>query len=621
MEKILRIGYNRYYNDEVFASHIEFIKKNASSLDGVLIFAEFSHYGYWSLEYSAENAALLKKRIAAYREAGIKRIGINLLCTVGHTEESWDVLPRSPYQYAVNYDGTQSLSCLCPSNDEFLDYVKKRYALYAETGADELWLDDDLRLINHGVALDVCYCPKCLARFNSENGTFFTREQLVLALLNDEKVKMAWDKFKNDTMCRVFTAIKEGIRKVNADIDIGFMACDLDIKTEWVSSCGAKFARPGGGFWGDEHPIELFDKMFKVQRQIKIFPESVEQNLYEYESFPYEWIQRSDCISEIESALSLISGCDGVIYSPDIFNDKQSCIDMIAKNAKKWDTLAAVNKKCTPCGVYCVSPENARYLGEVGIPTTPYLEKACAVMMLGDEWSAYTDAEIKSILDKNVYTDGKGLEILHKRGFGHLCGGAVAAVKNSGMAQRFSDDELNGEYKNYYRDVFMNFFYGMNSFAYELKPSKDSQTVAYLEAVTHTNVGISAYKYENNGRKFFCDGYPFLDRAKTNAKIEQLINVFEWLSNGTLPVVIKKAVKVIPVTASDGNGGLNIMLTNASYDATGEIEIEINTDKEIALIDENGNALSVNQRKDSGNVFVTVDNLNPWSYVLLTNKI
>lgn len=125
MKKALRIGYHRYYNDAVFAEHLAFIKRNADVIDELALFTEYSHYGYWDLETSAKNAEVIKNRIGQYRKAGIKRVGVNILCTMGHVEEGWDVFPKAPLQYQVNQDGAVSSSCLCPSNDAFLEYIKK----------------------------------------------------------------------------------------------------------------------------------------------------------------------------------------------------------------------------------------------------------------------------------------------------------------------------------------------------------------------------------------------------------------------------------------------------------------------------------------------------------------
>lgn len=94
-----------------------------------------------------------------------------------------------------------------------------------------------------------------------------------------------------------------------------------------------------------------------------------------------------------------------------------------------------------------------------------------------------SDDEIGDFLCKPLITDGAGLDVLCKRGFSRQCGGSVKKIWTSGMAERFTDNELNGEYKNYYRDVFMNFL--SKGDAYELEPSEKSNVLANLETILH----------------------------------------------------------------------------------------------------------------------------------------
>ena len=97
MKNALRIGYNQYYDDKLFAKHLAFIKENISVVDEITLFTEFSHYGYRDLNTTKENALLLKDRIQQYRAAGVKSVGVNLLCTMGHWEEGWDIFPKAPF--------------------------------------------------------------------------------------------------------------------------------------------------------------------------------------------------------------------------------------------------------------------------------------------------------------------------------------------------------------------------------------------------------------------------------------------------------------------------------------------------------------------------------------------
>lgn len=619
MKKALRIGYHRYYNDAVFAEHLAFIKRNADVIDELALFAEYSHYGYWDLETSAKNAEVIKNRIGQYRKAGIKRVGVNILCTMGHVEEGWDVFPKAPLQYQVNQDGAVSSSCLCPSNDAFLEYIKKRYALYANTGADFIWLDDDIRIGNHGVAREYCFCPHCLQRFADEYGMQFTREELVQKIAADAGVKAKWDLFQNDTVLRLLNVIKQAVKDAAPSVEIGYMSYEDNAKTDWIAESGATMGRPGGGFYDDEIPIMVFEKSFRTQQQIRKFPAAVRDMQYEYEAFNYSTLEKSNHMSELETSLALMSGCNGVLYNNDIYNDRQGTIDMLRASKDKWDALTKLNNGCKNIGVYCMDHQIARLLNEISIPVTPYVEHATAAVILGDAWRAFSAAEIQALLAKNVLTDGAGLTALHDLGFGDRCGGSVKKVYTNGMAERFGTHALNGNFKQYYRDVFMNYHY--ESDAYELAPAEGAESLSCLEEITHKPCGCSMYKYEGkDGNRFAADGYLMLRSCKTPAKREQLGNVLSWLSDGRLPVRIEQPVKIMPTVTADAEGGMNIMLTNASFDASGAFTCIVPSNRPFYLLDQNGAFVPVVQTPDGENSILSLDGLGAWDYCLLTNK-
>ena len=108
---------------------------------------------------------------------------------------------------------------------------------------------------------------------------------------------------------------------------------------------------------------------------------------------------------------------------------------------------------------------------------------------------------------------------------------------------------------------------------------------------------------------------------KSAAKKEQLLNLFDWLSKEKLPIIIKKPVKVMPSVMKDENGGMNIMLTNASFDATGEFECIIRGEGEFHILDNNGLPQHLPHTKENGETKIPVDNISPWGYILITNKI
>lgn len=622
MKKALRIGYNQYYDDKLFADHLLFVKENISVIDEIAMFAEFSHYGYWDLETSEKNARVMKNRIKQYRDAGVKSVGINLLCTIGHIEEGWDVFPKAPFQYMVNENGIESKACLCPASQQFLEHTAKRYALYSEIGADFIWMDDDMRLFNHGVVNGFCYCSECIQKFNSENNTAFSRDELVELINTDSKTKKAWENWHNRAMLTLFETIEEAVHKTNPAIDVGYMSIPGNDKKEWILKSKASKLRPGGGGYNDERPIELFVKNFSVQSQIKNYPADIRDIQYEYEAFNYQTLEKSVHLSELETSLAIMSGCNGVLYNDNIFYDREETVSMLKNSADKWNTLTRVNDSCKPGGIYCADNRISKVLNEIGIPITRYLENSVAAVMPGDELCSLADFEIEALLTKNLLTDGKGVEVLHKRGYGNFCGGKVKAVYDNGMAERFTDSNINGHFKHHYRDVFMNFtFNSCCENAYEMEPSAEAEVVSGLETIAHQPLGCSMYKFEgDSGLRFAADGYLMPESIKSAPKREQLGNLIDWLSCNKLPVRIKKAVKIMPSVTTDNSGGMNIMLTNASFDESGSFDCIVRSDKKFRAISQSGELLSIQQKHVGSETELTIDNLSAWSYILLTNK-
>ena len=619
MKKALRVGYNRYYNEDIFQEHLAYVKKNIAVIDEITLFAEFCHYGYWDLEYSANNAKILKDRIRRYKELGVKSVGINLLATIGHGDEGWSVLPRADLQYQVFSSGVETKGLLCFNNNAYLDYAAKRYALYADTGADFIWMDDDIRSPNG------CFCDSCIEKFNKSIDANLSRSRLVEYLENDEAAWRArWRSFVDEAIQKLLTTIKHAIQEVNPNVDIGYMSIAPNAKPQWIAESCAVKGRPGGGFYDERSPVEIFRKAFDVQQQIANYPDEICDIQYEYEAFNYQSLNRSFHFSELETTLALMSGCSGVLYNNDIFHDRQKLTDMLAASAKKWEILVETNRNCKPVGVYCTNPNTAKLINEIGLPVTATLDQATAAVVLGEEWNSMSDEEIQKTLDKNALTDGVGLAILIKRGFGHRCGGQIKDVYDSGMAERFGSHRLNGAYKNHYRDVFMNFSYYINNSgdAYTFAPSEKAEIVSSLETLTHEPSDCSLYIFEHeSGSRFAADGYLFPNSLCTEAKKEQLENVIDWLTGDKLPVRIKAPVKIMPSVTAGSDGSMTIMLTNASFDTTGIFECIVRSSKKFRIIDANGALLPIEQHISEGEMSMTIPGIGAWGYVLLTNVV
>ena len=620
----LRIGVNRYFEDEVFAKHLAFVEQNLDVIDEISIFTEAIMHTDWVLEEQQERADLIADRIRQYRAIGVKSVGINVLSTIGHCDEGWDLFKPTGLQHFTGPNGEESKSCLCYTGEDFLDYTVQKYTMYAKATPDFIWVDDDFRVNWHGIE-DGCYCDGCIARFNNEIGGNYTRETLVETMKTDAELSAKWLAFRRQKITELARLIEKTIHAVNPAIEIGMMTAYESGRKEWMEAMGAVKGRPGGGqfgFYTDDTPQTLFERGFALHDSIeRFYPDAIHDILWENENMCYTTFGKSMAAYELESTMALMCGCDGVLYNPSVYDDREDVMQTLRASRGKWKTIRDINRGCKRQGVYCINNMTAYKLNLCGFPTTAAIDRAVAAFVLGDEWNAMTDEQIDRVLRLNVLTDGRGLEVLCARGFESRCGGHVNRVVHSSVGERFSDHPLNGDFAGYYRDVIMSYFF--ESDAYELTPCEQAESIARLELenVPHEPLGCAFYTYENeDGTRFAANGY--LMPAKMNGipKRTQLNHVFDWLSGG-LPIKLDRQLKVVPTVTTDNKGAVNIMLTNASLDETGEFICSVQANGPFYRIEQDGGKTPLSCRTENGKTHISIENLGAWRYVVITNRV
>ena len=616
MKKALRMGYYSYFEEEVFAKNLSLVAKNLDVIDEITLFTEPTHHGYWETQHSAETAALLTDRIKRYKAVGVKRVGLNVLCTIGHTEDGAAIAPRSELQYMVNLDGVASKSCLCPSDDRFHDYIAKRYSMFAKTGADFIWIDDDLRISNHGVVRDYCFCPACVEKFNLKYGTGYDIIQIREKFRSDPSFRPMWRASISDTVRRLCETIRDAVKGTDPTVEIGYMSGLGETVSEWISASGSTLGRPGGGFYNDLNPIQMFDKHFQMQQIIQRYPKEITDIQYEYESYNFLTLQKSLHISELESSLMILSGCNGMLYNR--WEHTQDFLDMMRASAKKWDVLAESSAGGKTYGVYCASSLKARCLNEIGIPVTPHVENACACYVIANEWNSYRNDEIEKMLKIGVYTDGDGLLKLKERGFDDL-GGEIAASYENGVWEHFPEHPFQRNISNRERFTSLDIFHETNAFA--LSPVAGAEVISVLNSAFGGLRGCSAYVYRRgDGSVIVVDGCLMPKQIQTGNKKQQMTNAFERISANRLPVVIEKSVKVVP-TVSANQSNVSMMLTNAHFDPTGEFEVKIRMGRDFRILTDVGELLPIEQRRTGEETVLTVPSIGAWQYLLLIGSV
>lgn len=611
---------------EAFAEHLKFVKNNIKEIDEIALFAEYCHHGYWELEQQRQVAEILKKRIRQYKECGVKSVGINVLCTLGHLEEAWDVLPTAPFQHMVGRNGEESKSCICPSDKEFLKYIYVRYRILASAEPDFIWTDDDIRLYSHGKAWDGCYCEHCMEAFNQTYGFGYYLQDLTEELEKDQELHEKWNMFRNSLIKELLITIRNAVKGIKPSIEMGYMSTGEERSgaeytnacREWMEALGAEKGRPGGGFYKDDRPLELFEKVYRISTQLKEYPKTIRDLQYEFENFNYQTLGKAMTLAEIESTAALMYGCNGIAFNDMVFNDNPKLLKMVQRATGLWERLCRENQKYFNAGVYCASIKTAHFFNEIGIPVTCEMSQGSAAVILGDEWEKLTGEQAKKLMGKNVLTDGRGLERLWERGLGHLCGGRVKNSYTNGMAERFTEHPVNGKFANYYRDVFMTFFHP--NICHTFETADTAECLAKLETIRHHLSDCSMYLFCNElGGRICVDGYLMPDCLKSEAKRGQILNVLEYLSCGKLPVKMEQCQKVIPIVRASGDGKMRVMLTNASLDPTEEFECMVRNDKEFYQIGNRNEKLPVRQRKEESNRILALS-LGPWEYAVLSNE-
>ena len=655
MKKMLRVPYRRYYSDTEFDKLCKFLTRYAGCIDSLALFTDYSHHPYYPPEEIAELARILKLRVARLRELGFENVGLNILDTIGHMDEAWDYLTMPPFQTMVGHDGRKAISCMCPNTAEFKKYMTRKYELFAQSGADVIWVDDDIRMHHHTVSF-ACFCPACLEIFNTKNKTNHTRESLV-ARLNAKDggaERKQWCEQNKTTICNLLEMVGNAARKINPNIKMGLMTSGMPWGVyshidfhAWFGALGATLSRPGGGYYSDDKTIALVSKAIDCQQQIAYQPDYIEDFYYELENFPYQRLSKSVYIATLECTAALMNGHTGVAFNVMAMENPEEIFESISRHAPFWDTLARLTKDTKSLGI---RPEynfnyaarrnvnngnwfnsgmagsfyDASELAQIGLPVGFY-DTACCSVLAGDMADGFTDTEIEKMLRGGVLIDGKTFEILTARGFGEYLGAQIENTFDNGVYEVFTNSSLNDGAAGHERDVFMT-FWGDDVACHSYMPSAPENRLEYLselKTILGDTVGNCSYAFENKlGGRVVVMGYmPWLLIGDLY-KREQYINCLDWLSRKTLPVVIKKCLKVVPMVRQAQNGDLTIMLTNCFLDKTEKFTLTVRAPEKckVQILQPSGQLAAVSERditRREGEIGIEIENIDPWGYVVL----
>jgi len=646
-----RIGLLQWEADEPFDRLLTLLREHRSVVDEVALFETITHHLYIPLDDYARRMYLAAKRLDAFRTAGVRSIGINVLCTIGHINEAWDYMPPLPFHPMVGHDGSVSTSCACPNTPEMRAYVRAKYELVARAHPDFIWVDDDIRMHHHGVAFG-CFCPTCLAQFAKRAGREYAREELARAFdaPDGATVRELWVEQNIASIEALLAECRDAIRRIDARIETGLMTAGAEWSTysgqafdRWFTALGATKARPGGGFYEDATPIAMFGKALSCGRQRAILPPDVPDVQYELENFPYQRLKKSATAVVDECSLALAYGLNGIAFNmlgtPTSHDDVRPWMESIPAVRPLWEAWMTHTAGLPTAGLWpawssrlmarrAVQPGESwlgwaphhnislpNVLGEIGLPLAADAP-GCGTVLCGRVAEAFSDDELKAILAGGVLMDTIALDVLTERGLGHLAGVRLAQRLDNGLMERFTDDPLNGPVAGELRDARIEFWGAAKGMGDVLEPTAEGvrvlTTIENYFGKPH-GPGMTAFENELGGRVGVMGYAPWIFLHSVGKRL-QLQNVADWISRDTMPVRVEEPVRLVAVArvAADRRCGA-VMLLNAGMDAieaaTLQIRAAARRARELA-IGQAERALNLNGGK--GGVQVALRNIPPW---------
>lgn len=443
---------------------IRAIKRHPGCCDTVWL----TTMGYYpSLERHKKYAADWVPIAKMFRDAGI-RVSMQISNTIGHGY--WEQLRperNDPFihgmlsregedPYLVGPDGAKNESCFCWRSSQLRDYINAVIAIYAEAIKPyRLWFDDDLRAHHHPPIRHGCYCDRCISEFNRQEGTEYTRAELVERMnYSDLGLRQKYIDFIRRGMYDFTYGAAKACLAVAPDTRFGLEyehlhtyhgADDEHILGALYNASGREVeTRPGAGYYNDKAPFEQYEKALCLSAANSLLPPYVTASVAEIENLPGVAFGKSIGGIANEGTLDLAFGCTGLTLT-----DVQSCHEpmeyyerifaRIAGLRPYWERLSEISKTYARSGVaiywgqkphlapsekgapLCawdrVLLENDIRLMRLGVPLTYEQSHPAAYLLHHATVDAMTDADIEFLLARPVITDGESVAKLIARGF------------------------------------------------------------------------------------------------------------------------------------------------------------------------------------------------------------
>lgn len=452
---VQRLGSQTQKNESFIDDLCNNIKNNPNSCQEVWFATD---YGFPSIETHKKTAETIKKFSEKFEKIGVK-VSLQISNTIGHGAyiSSYDcsglVYEGSKAERLVGHDGTIADYCFCPAGKNVLDYNIAYIKEYAKIKPLKIWLDDDLRLTNHNPVKYACFCDNCIDRFNKENGTSFTREELVKEMnFGDIKWRIKYldylRKIMYDFTYEISKAVHEvspdtivclqyGPRRAHSGYDHNHILDAMRDATGHIP-----YTRPGGGCYDDYDVNDFFRKSHELDRESYTLPDYIVEKYPEIENLPDVMFGKTIAGTCFETSLYFARGNTGMTYAimmrdnePREWHGKM--LQAFSEHYDYWKKMSEINRTTTQAGItlglakkYYLAKTDKEFAWNSEPVETGGLElEKCAIPLAYSKdttstfflhyncASVMSDDELEQFFDKPVITDGATLEMLINKGY------------------------------------------------------------------------------------------------------------------------------------------------------------------------------------------------------------
>ena len=612
----LRVSLRHLEDDEQFSVFYKTMKR----LNCFDEYALFTHNGHTPppLEVMKQRIPLLEKRLEALRKIS-RRVGINHLCTLGHADEDSINAKSNAGRYFTGIDGKSTPGNFCPSDESFRhNYIAPVYRMLAELHPDFIWIDDDVRLENHGFGVHFgCFCDSCFEKLKEHFNFSGSREEFRLSFdgpstpdLRKRREKMLeWNR-------RVECDLLDFIARTVHEVDPGIILGRMDGPSYWSADRKRQAEvlrgktnnpvrwRPGGGVYTDMVPDALIGKAHLLGRMTSQLPEFVQEIDSEIENFPSVNLSKSKRFNIMETSVYCAAGCSGaalnILCSQD-FSPLSYFDELLLKMSSQKNFNDKIVSGCAglpPVGIWdgCdkdyflgnnekaehwIGQENradvnftSGQLHSLGLPVAYCKENACCSALSGCCAAAASDETLLELLSGGLYLDTDALNILHQRGFSQYLNLRTGKIFERDTLEQSVENELTP--LPYLRNMVQSFYGGV---AVALEPTGGDVQILSRLVDFHQNelaaCGSAVFTTPLGGRVCVA-GYAPWTAALQVARNLQIHRIFRWLSGNRLPLEVTDwRIRTTVWARVRENGSCFGCVYNASLDDCENLQIRV----------------------------------------------